>query len=402
MNQTEQQTEQGGDSPKRLDIGCGPNGPTPGYVGWDIAQGKRAESLEGIADGSLDAIRASHVLEHIPYGQTVEVLREWARALRIGGTCEIAVPDFDRIVSMYQGGQGHLVERYLLGGHIDANDRHYAIFNRQKLTESAAAAGFDLDGEWNGDPGTCAALAVSLNLRFVKRGRQRFPIEPLPGVVAVMTIPRLLWTENIHCVSTALGALGMPIIRSTGVFWGACLQRIMSDVAAIPNAKYVLAIDYDSIFDAHDIVALHRIIEDTGMDAVCALQMGRDRSAIISALDDGHGNPLRELPVEKLQELALPVLFGHFGLTLIRVESLRALAKPWFLGDPGEDGEWRDKRVDEDVYFWRKARAAGWKVGVTPHVRIGHLQMVATWVGSEFEPVYQFMPDFHKNGRPAW
>jgi predicted SAM-dependent methyltransferase len=389
------------DAPKRIDIGCGPK-PADGFTAWEIKDGKRAESLEGIADGSLDAIRASHVLEHIPHAQTVDVLREWSRALRIGGALEVAVPDFDRIVNMYTSGSAAPIEGYLMGGQIDEHDRHYAIFNRQKLTECAAAAGFDFDGEWTGDAGTCAALPVSLNLRFVKRGRMRFPLQPMPDVCAVMTVPRLLWTENIHCVSTALSTLQIPIVRSTGVFWGACLQRIMSDVIGQRKFKYVLAIDYDSIFDAHDIAALYRIAEEEKLDALCALQIGRDRDQLITALDDGTGKPLRELPVERLKELSWSVLFAHFGLTLIRTDRLAELPKPWFLGDPGEDGEWADKRVDEDVYFWRKARDVGWKIGMTPQVRIGHLQMVATWAGSDLQPVFQYMPDFHKNGRPQW
>ena len=389
-------------TPIRLDIGCGAKC-SAGYSPWEIKDGKRAESLEGIADGSVDAIRASHVLEHISYFQTVNVLREWARALRHGGTLEVAVPDFDKIVKAYSSGNGgEVLERYLMGGQIDEHDVHRAIFNRQKLTEAAAAAGLDADGEWVGDPETCAALPVSLNLRFIKRGRVRFPIEPIAGVVACMTVPRLLWTENTNCVGMALGPLGITVIRATGVFWGQCLQRTMQTIAAMPDVEYVLAIDYDSIFDSHDIVALHKLAKETKADALCALQIGRDRDSIIGTIDDGTGNVLRELPVDRLQDLSWDVLFGHFGLTLIRVDALRKLALPWFLGEPAPDGNWDERRVDDDVYFWRKARAAGWKICTTPHVRIGHLQMVATWAGTDLQPVYQYMPDFHKNGRPQW
>lgn len=36
---------------------------------------------------------ASHVLEHIPWYKTEEVLREWVRVLKPGGVLEVWVPD---------------------------------------------------------------------------------------------------------------------------------------------------------------------------------------------------------------------------------------------------------------------------------------------------------------------
>lgn len=45
------------------------------------------------ADNSVDAIRASHVMEHIPSGQArIDVMNEAHRVLRIGAVFEIIVP----------------------------------------------------------------------------------------------------------------------------------------------------------------------------------------------------------------------------------------------------------------------------------------------------------------------
>lgn len=385
---------------RKLDIGCG-TVCRAGYESWDAKDGRDARDLSGVANGELDAIHASHVLEHVPFRETLPVLREWSRALRIGGICEIAVPDFDKIVNSYASGNGE-IEAVLMGGHIDDHDVHHAIFNRQKLVELASMAGLDYVEDFIGVSGTCSAHPVSMNLRFIKRGRIRFPIRPIPDVSAVMTLPRLAWTENINQTFKALGPLGIPFVRATGVFWSQCLQRLFSDVVADPKNAYVLAIDFDSIYDSHDVIALRNIIEETGLDALCALQIGRDRDSIIGTIDDGNGGPVRELPASRLAELHWPVLFGHFGLTLIRAESLRKLPKPWFLGQPTPDGEWGEGRVDDDVYFWRAARAAGWRVSTTPQVRIGHLQMVSTWPGIDLSPIHQYLPDYHRNGPPTW
>jgi SAM-dependent methyltransferase len=47
-----------------------------------------------VADGSVEAIRASHVMEHIPAGAPrIEVMNEAHRVLSPGGTFEIIVPN---------------------------------------------------------------------------------------------------------------------------------------------------------------------------------------------------------------------------------------------------------------------------------------------------------------------
>src|SRR5262245_47155755 len=43
-------------------------------------------------DGTFSIIYASHVLEHIPWYRSAQVLQEWVRILRSGGTLELWVP----------------------------------------------------------------------------------------------------------------------------------------------------------------------------------------------------------------------------------------------------------------------------------------------------------------------
>lgn len=54
-----------------------------------------------IDDDTYDLIYISHVLEHIPWFQTVDVLKELYRILRNDGIIEIWVPDFKKIVDGY-------------------------------------------------------------------------------------------------------------------------------------------------------------------------------------------------------------------------------------------------------------------------------------------------------------
>lgn len=67
--------------------------PVHGTPGWM----QRAQQVPWpAADGSVDAIRASHVMEHIPKldGARIDVMNEAHRVLRPGGVFEIIVPVF--------------------------------------------------------------------------------------------------------------------------------------------------------------------------------------------------------------------------------------------------------------------------------------------------------------------
>lgn len=54
-----------------------------------------------LADGSYDLVYMSHILEHVPWFQTVDVLREVCRILKPRGSIEVWVPDFAKIVVAY-------------------------------------------------------------------------------------------------------------------------------------------------------------------------------------------------------------------------------------------------------------------------------------------------------------
>jgi hypothetical protein len=57
--------------------------------------------------------------------------------------------------------------------------------------------------------------------------------------------------------------------------------------------------------------------------------------------------------------------------------------------------------VDADVAFWHKMTAAGHSIGVTPHVAVGHLQLMVTWPGFDLKPVHQYANDYQQNGPPS-
>jgi SAM-dependent methyltransferase len=66
--------------------------------------------------GSFDLIYASHILEHVPWYETLKVLREWVRILKPGGTLEIWIPDGLKIARAFVEAEQNNLKDYALDG----------------------------------------------------------------------------------------------------------------------------------------------------------------------------------------------------------------------------------------------------------------------------------------------
>ena len=98
-----------------IEIGASAFAPFPGVRAWNVEQPSAEVFLEAqrslagsvapvhvyataetlpIADGALDFVLASHVIEHMP--DAIRALGEWDRVLAVGGTAFLIVPHRDR------------------------------------------------------------------------------------------------------------------------------------------------------------------------------------------------------------------------------------------------------------------------------------------------------------------
>ncbi len=91
----------------KINIGCGSN-TAPGWVNVDLGgppevfrwDCRRSLPFDG---GSVDAIFAEHVFEHLDPKAGAKFLSECRRCLRPGGVVRIVVPDAGRYIVLYQG-----------------------------------------------------------------------------------------------------------------------------------------------------------------------------------------------------------------------------------------------------------------------------------------------------------
>lgn len=80
----------------------------PGWVHVDLCDMEHIDYKTGVDDLSMipdeaaDIVYASHVLEYFDRFQARDVLKEWRRVLKPGGTVRLAVPNFESITKLYQ------------------------------------------------------------------------------------------------------------------------------------------------------------------------------------------------------------------------------------------------------------------------------------------------------------
>lgn len=116
-------------------------GPEVDYVG-DCAD------LARFADGSVEEIYASHVLEHLGYQSHLpRALKEFHRVLRPGGTARISVPDFEKLCRMFLDPSARIEERFhcmrmAFGGQVDEFDFHRVGLTHEFLSQYLRHAGF--------------------------------------------------------------------------------------------------------------------------------------------------------------------------------------------------------------------------------------------------------------------
>jgi len=173
-----------------IHLGCGDIA-SPEFINVDARAGPHVHyicdvtDLSIFADGYADLVYACHVLEHVRHNGLKKTLWEWRRILKPGGILRLSVPDFDKILHIYQSSARRIdsILGPLMGGQDHKYDLHYSVFNQQYLTDRLREAGFREIRQW--DPDCVAnhdfkdwansdiiytgrAFPVSLNLETIK------------------------------------------------------------------------------------------------------------------------------------------------------------------------------------------------------------------------------------------
>jgi predicted SAM-dependent methyltransferase len=368
-----------------------------GYENIDKIYGTDAYPLQ-FDSGGVDEIRASHILEHFGRWEVKKVLRNWVDKLRPGGVLKIAVPGFDKLMESQARGDKlpASLDAYVFGGQTDENDFHKSMFTEPVLKALLEEAGLVDIQVWESQFEDCASLPISLNLRGQKPGGLETKIH------AVMTLPRLAFTANMFAAATIFPKLGIAIDTRTGVFWERKLTELI-DLHLNDGTEYIITMDYDTMFKEEHVRRLIQLMgENPDVDCIVPVQIMRENETPMFAIVDTEGNG-KEVPLTEFDSELVQIATGHFGLTIFRISAFKNLKKPWFLGKPNEDGDWKEGRIDPDIYFWHNFYEAGNKVCLATNIMIGHMQMMATFPGparKSFKPEHYYMNQLSRGEWP--
>lgn len=209
-------------------------------------------------------------------------------------------------------------------------------------------------------------------------------------VAALMTAPRHEITFARTCIQRALDALHIPLTVSGGVFYGQCMQKMLSDLCS-KDCDYAVTIDYDTMFTAEQLQHLLCVIHTyEDIDAITGIQIRRGKSTMLGTCHGGEMVGEDEKRVFGDDRGLLHGRTAHFGLTVIDLKKLRQVPKPWFMSVPDENGEWDSGKIDDDVYFWLQWEKAGLSVWFDPSVRLGHLEEMVVMHDEKLQPVHLY------------
>ncbi len=143
----------------KLHLGCGKR-ILDGYVHIDIADFPHidhrcpANDLSVFNDNSVDLVYASHLLEYWDRVDALDVLKEWYRVLKPGGIVRVGVPDFDKLLEVYQrtGNLGSIIGPMYGRMEVAGSPEkiyHKTVYSRKDLTHSFSEVGFHSVRDWD-------------------------------------------------------------------------------------------------------------------------------------------------------------------------------------------------------------------------------------------------------------
>ena len=142
----------------KLDLGSGPVGGTNGFTTVDIDRADICWNLKKgipLKDQSVDFIYSSHMLEHIPFRDLINLLKECKRVLKEEGTFSVCVPNAGAVINAYLNGEIVKWHNSYKPASVNTNSKidqlnyiaymdgeHKYLFDEENLVNTLLTAGF--------------------------------------------------------------------------------------------------------------------------------------------------------------------------------------------------------------------------------------------------------------------
>ncbi|MCX6147466.1 MAG: glycosyltransferase, partial [Candidatus Kapabacteria bacterium] len=136
--------------PLKLNLGCGKDF-KEGFLNFDLySNNPNVISMDirnlTLPSNSADYILASDILEHFSHREVDNVLKEWSRVLKPGGTLEIRCPSLKLQLQAYMRGywNADLASYMIFGGQTNPGDYHCVAFDEHSIGLHLSLAGLEV------------------------------------------------------------------------------------------------------------------------------------------------------------------------------------------------------------------------------------------------------------------
>jgi hypothetical protein len=214
---------------------------------------------------------------------------------------------------------------------------------------------------------------------------------------------------NVARQSSIVGvvAIGMTFVILTGgidLSVGSILALSSVTMAMLINEgmEYAFCLDYDTLFTrthVEQMIECMAVAQESGdqVDALAPLQVRRGIKQLLGSVANG-------CMVSPNEDALVQLDTAHFGLTLIKLDALRDMPKPWFWGQPDKNNSWYNSpeggKVDDDIYFWHGFKKAGKKLFLMPQVRVGHIEEMIAIVDKDGVAKHMYYHDWMREFEP--
>lgn len=169
---------------------------------------------------------------------------------------------------------------------------------------------------------------------------------------------------------TRMFMIGMEV----GAAYNAAIEGILAH-PELSNWKYILTLEEDNMVPPDALLKLYESIDDYG--AVGGLYWTKGEAGQPMCYGDPKVVPLSFTPQIPLPDALTECNGLGMGCTLFKIELFRdsKIEKPWFKTEQSYVPGVGVSCYTQDLWFFQKAKKAGWKFACDARVKVGHFDV---------------------------
>lgn len=160
-----------------------------------------------------------------------------------------------------------------------------------------------------------------------------------------------------------------------GDAYNQAVQLILDDPDGLGRVKWMLTVETDNLPAPGALLQLLNDAEEGNYDAIGALYFQKGPGGGPMCFGKPDEIPKTYKPWVPPVNSIVPVNGIAMGFSLFKVEMFRHIPGPWFKTPQDWIPGMGEVAATQDLFFAKKANAAGYKMGVSSRVRVGHLDV---------------------------